>query len=255
MTNSKGETTSYAYDSQYRFTTITDSLGYTQGFTYDTLGNLTSQTDQEGRITYYLVDALGRRVGELTPDADGDLSTTDDRYYKVNVYDLQNLVTSTGELGGTPLVSAQYDAFGQQSSKSVIGARSKKAQNDARCCCGCKARAAASNVTQRPSSFSFEAKEPEWNCCRGPEYCPHLPGDSFCCISVLQPLPRVQVKSVSSSRSQKRFKFGRNGRSPTKLRTRRFVQNGKRTAFVATPPDSFEPRECIQCHVVGCVKS
>ncbi|MFZ6028030.1 MAG: RHS repeat-associated core domain-containing protein, partial [Chloroflexota bacterium] len=77
LTDAKGQTTTFTYDSMGRLTGETDPLGKTITYQYDAKGNLTSRTDGAGNTITYTYDALGRLLSKSFPDGTSDLFSYD----------------------------------------------------------------------------------------------------------------------------------------------------------------------------------
>ena len=87
-------TTTYAYDSMNRLTTVTDPLGYQTVYGYDADGNQTSVKDPLGRITTTVYDALNRPTVVIDPMGNRATTTYDAEGEKLTVTDPLNRITT-----------------------------------------------------------------------------------------------------------------------------------------------------------------
>lgn len=67
LTDAKGNTTNFLYDTVGRLTRQTNPTGSYKAYTYDAAGNLSSMTDENGNSTSYTYDALNRLIQESFP--------------------------------------------------------------------------------------------------------------------------------------------------------------------------------------------
>ena len=88
-------TTTYAYDSMDRLTTVTDPLGLQTVYGHDADGNVVTVTDPLGRTTTTQFDAMDRPVVVIDPmgsrvtttfDADGEALTVTDALNRTTTY-------------------------------------------------------------------------------------------------------------------------------------------------------------------------
>ena len=68
VTDAKGSTTSYAYDTLGRMISETDPIGNKTTYSYDSKGNLIAQTDANGNTITYVYDPSGRVITKNYPD-------------------------------------------------------------------------------------------------------------------------------------------------------------------------------------------
>jgi RHS repeat-associated protein len=67
VTDPLGNTTTFTYDANGLLMSTTDALGHTTSFSYDGAGDKTAQTDPDGNRTTYAFDASGRQVSVTDP--------------------------------------------------------------------------------------------------------------------------------------------------------------------------------------------
>ncbi len=114
VTNARGQSTQYTYDSQGNLTQINDSLSVTKNgrqMTYEaTFNQLTQVIDELGRQTLYQIDAANGNLLAMT-EVVGAAGGTDDRVTRYT-YTTQGLVdTTTDPLGR--ITDLDYDAQGR----------------------------------------------------------------------------------------------------------------------------------------------
>jgi RHS repeat-associated protein len=137
LTDARGKTTTWTYDSMDRVATRTDPLTRAESFTYDLNGNLATWTDRKGQVTIYQYDALDRQtfVGFGTtgvpPTYASTIATTydaGDRSTAIvdsaagtigRTFDLLDRLTQETTPEGT--VSYTYDAAGRRATMQVAG--------------------------------------------------------------------------------------------------------------------------------------
>jgi RHS repeat-associated protein len=64
-------TTTYAYDSRGRLTTVTNPDATTRRFSYSSADDLINAIDELGRVTTFTYDLMSRQTGVILPDPDG----------------------------------------------------------------------------------------------------------------------------------------------------------------------------------------
>ncbi len=103
VTDPKGQTTSYVYDSLNRVIETNQPGGGTTFMGYDAHGNLIEVTDAEGRRTVYVYDDMGRKVSEDSPDAGATTFAYDAAGSLVNTIDGRgvSVAYTPDELGRT----------------------------------------------------------------------------------------------------------------------------------------------------------
>jgi len=102
-----------------------NSLKATTSFTYNSAGLLTSETDALNQISHYFYDAVGRKIGEISPDPDGNGPLPRPASKTSYNHDNQPTVIDTGTVTGPrksdlnnmvvdQKVITQYDSLGQK---------------------------------------------------------------------------------------------------------------------------------------------
>jgi YD repeat-containing protein len=100
VTDARGSTTTYGYDTMDRMTRRADPLQRAETYAYDAASNLSMITDRKGQLTTYAYDGLNRVTQVTYPDQ----STT------TYTYDAGNRLTQIADsLGGT--TTRTYDAL------------------------------------------------------------------------------------------------------------------------------------------------
>ncbi|MFA4829679.1 MAG: MopE-related protein [Thermodesulfovibrionales bacterium] len=123
ITDSKGQTTMYQYDSLGRLIKETDSIGNVITYSYDSKGNLITKTNADSNAITYTNDSLSRLTQKKYPDttieafnydAKGNLIYAGNQHIAYNLsYDSNGrLITSTDSGGLT--VKYEYDAVGNR---------------------------------------------------------------------------------------------------------------------------------------------
>ncbi len=128
MTDQRGNSTTYAYDSHGHMTGMTDALGDHTTYTYLTDGLLQSVTDGLNHTTTYTYDSDRRQVTVTDPtgatttysyDANGNLETTTDALGRVTTqnYDVMGRVVNTIDALGDQ-TTMTYDVSGLELTSS-----------------------------------------------------------------------------------------------------------------------------------------
>ena len=95
-TGQTARTTTYAYDSMNRLTTVTDPLGFQTIYGYDSDGNQVTVNDPMGRVTTTVFDALNRPTVVIDPLLGNRTTTTYDGDGQViQVIDPMGRITTT----------------------------------------------------------------------------------------------------------------------------------------------------------------
>ncbi|MCK9296596.1 MAG: DUF6531 domain-containing protein [Desulfobulbaceae bacterium] len=123
LSDAKGQTTNFAYDSLGRLIRETDPLGKTVAYQYDARGNVIARIDSAGNTIAYTYDALGRLLAKSFPDgtsasfsydAKGRLLTAANQHiaYSMTYDTLGRLLSITDANGNT--ISYEYDKLGNR---------------------------------------------------------------------------------------------------------------------------------------------
>ena len=123
LTDAKGQTTTFEYDSLGRITAEHDPLDRTIGYLHDAQGNIISRTDPNGHTINYRYDRLGRLVEKSYPDgstatftydAKGNLKTAANRHIGYTfAYDPAGRVTKVGDSQGR-VIEYEFDPAGRR---------------------------------------------------------------------------------------------------------------------------------------------
>ncbi len=123
LSDAKGQTTNFTYDSLGRLIRETDPLGKSVTYQYDARGNLIARIDSAGNTIAYTYDALGRLLAKSFPDgtsasfsydAKGRLLTAANQHiaYSMTYDTLGRLLSITDANGNT--ISYEYDKLGNR---------------------------------------------------------------------------------------------------------------------------------------------
>lgn len=129
VTDPRGKTTRYRYDSLGQIVQVIDAANNSWSFSYDNLGRLISKTDPLSRTTSYDYDILGRltsltnplsKTASWTYNADDTIATHTDFAGRVTTYGYDGLGRRTSitydDAGATGNVSLTLDAHGNVTS-------------------------------------------------------------------------------------------------------------------------------------------
>jgi RHS repeat-associated protein len=130
VTDARGQTTGYSYNTMDRVVSRTDPLDRQETYGYDAHGNLTSVTDRKSQTTTLTYDALDRPTGRTYQDAATIAYTWDAGNRLTQVVDALAGTLTLGydgldrvlsEATPTGTVGATYDALGRRLTLSVPG--------------------------------------------------------------------------------------------------------------------------------------
>ncbi|MBI3399066.1 MAG: RHS repeat-associated core domain-containing protein, partial [Deltaproteobacteria bacterium] len=132
ITDAKGHTTTYQYDTKGRLTKETDYLGNVIAYTYDAKGNLVSKRDANGSTIQYAYDQLNRLTKKTYPDTtqetymynlQGSLSYVSNQYISYTFsYDAKGRLLTVKDGGGQATsIAYEYDKMGNKISMSMDG--------------------------------------------------------------------------------------------------------------------------------------
>jgi RHS repeat-associated protein len=123
ITDAKGQTTTYQYDSVGRLIKETDPLGNTITYSYDSKGNLKTKTNADGNTITYAYDSLSRLTKKTYPDGNvekyeydskGNITYVGNQYIAYNfTYDANGRVLAVVDSNGLT-ISYQYDSMGNR---------------------------------------------------------------------------------------------------------------------------------------------
>ena len=140
MTDAKGQTTTYTYDSMDRLASRTDALNRQESYQYDPAGNLTQFKDRKNQTSTFSYDALNRRIGATYAngrtrafeyDAVGQLVRAVDSVTGMLEFAYDTLNRLIKEIGPKGVVTYVYDALGRRTAMTPNGAQPVSYQYDA----------------------------------------------------------------------------------------------------------------------------